>query len=184
MVPAVCLIPAEVNSDRTHFHVRYKWPAWVYPDEVSGTVFGTRFPPRAGDTEVPRSHSLMTESGCRWCTTSCTCLTQDAHLCFRLLRPVDHAHFAVHRYRGGEVLLSLPGIARAVMRLAETEVAVGNERTHAARFGEHQRLAVVAFGVLSAARRGNVTAEAKGVALASASPQASGECQGFTGVAG
>jgi hypothetical protein len=60
-------------------------------------------------------------------------------------------------------------ITRAVIHLAETEVAVGNERTHAAGLGERQRLAVVAFSVLSAGCGGDVTVEAEGMGLVSPS---------------
>jgi len=94
---------------------------------------------------------------------------------------------SISRYiarRDGEVLLSLTGIAHAVMHLAETEVAVGNERTHAAGLGERQRLAVVAFGVLAAGYGGDVTVEAEGMGFVSPSPQPAGERQGLSGVGG
>ena len=55
-------------------------------------------------------------------------LTQLTHLPFRLLQPVRHVHFAVHRHRRVEVLLCQLAIAVAAMELAETEVAVGSER--------------------------------------------------------
>src|SRR5262247_1199183 len=126
---------------------------------------------------------LMTESECRWCTTSCTSLTADAQLRFHLLEPVGHAHFAVHRRRDNEVLPSLTGIAHAVMHFAETEVAVGNEWTHAARLSERQRLAVIAFSVLGAGCGGDVTVEAEGMGLVAPSPKP-GERQGPLGVAG
>ena len=71
----------------------------------------------------------------------------------------------VHRRRDGEVLLSLLAITRAVTELAEAEVAMGDQRAHAPGFGERQGLAVVAFGVLTAACRGNVAGEAEGMAL-------------------
>jgi hypothetical protein len=44
-------------------------------------------------------------------------------------------------------------------------VAVGNERSHAAAPGQHQSVAVVAFGVLIAACQRNVTGKAQGVGL-------------------
>jgi hypothetical protein len=49
-----------------------------------------------------------------------------------LLQPVGHAHFTVHRHRGGEVLLRLLAIAPPAVKFAETEVAVSDQRTHAA----------------------------------------------------
>src|SRR5881628_116651 len=72
---------------------------------------------------------------------------------------------------GGEVIERFLPLARA----AEAEVAVGDERAHAELAGEGQRLAVVAFGVLGAACRRDVTGEAEGVGLACPSPQPTGE---------
>ena len=63
-------------------------------------------------------------------------------------------------------------------------MAVGDERAHAELAGEGQRLAVVAFGVLGAACRRDVTGEAEGVGLACPSPQPTGERQCLSGVAG
>jgi hypothetical protein len=40
----------------------------------------------------------------------------------RLLQPVRHLHLAVHRRRGGEVLLCLLALARAPGEFAEAEV--------------------------------------------------------------
>src|SRR5262245_43366080 len=65
------------------------------------------------------------------------------HLCPSLLQPVRHAHLAVHRRRGSEMLLRLRALARAPVELAEAEVAVGDEGAHAARLGERERLAVM-----------------------------------------
>jgi len=42
-----------------------------------------------------------------------------------LLQPVRHAHLAVHRRQGGEVLPGLLLLTRAPVELAEAEVAVG-----------------------------------------------------------
>jgi hypothetical protein len=69
-----------------------------------------------------------------------------------------------HRRRGGEVLLRVLTLARTPVELAETEVAVGNERAHAARLGERQRLAVVglsALGIESVERSGDVAEQAQ-----------------------
>src|SRR5215813_6102351 len=49
-----------------------------------------------------------------------------------------------------EVLLSLPAIARAAIKLAETEMAVGDERAHAEIIGATMRFAIV---VVSAIRQ-------------------------------
>src|SRR5262245_55713737 len=64
------------------------------------------------------------------------------HLRPRLFQPVRHPHLAVHRRRGGEVLLCLLALARAPVQLAETEVTVRDEGTHAAWLCERERLAV------------------------------------------
>src|SRR5262249_42489623 len=55
------------------------------------------------------------------------------HLPLRLLQPVRHPHLAVHRRRGGEMLLRLFALARAPGELAEAEAAVG-------RFGTDPQL--------------------------------------------
>jgi len=41
------------------------------------------------------------------------------------------SRYAVHRRRGGEVLAGLLALVRAVVELAEAEVAVGDEGAHA-----------------------------------------------------
>src|SRR5215470_16020835 len=63
---------------------------------------------------------------------------QLSRLRLRLLQPVRHPHLAVHRRRGGEVLLRLLALARAPVELAEAEVAVGDEGAHGAGLGECQ----------------------------------------------
>ena len=69
-------------------------------------------------------------------------------LSLRLLEPEAHVHLTVHRRGGGEVLPRLLALARARSQLPEAEVAVGDERAHAARLGEGQRLAVVSLAAL------------------------------------
>jgi hypothetical protein len=54
-------------------------------------------------------------------------LLQFPRLRLRLLQPVRHPHLAVHRRRGGEMLLCLLALAGAPVEFAETEVAVGGE---------------------------------------------------------
>src|SRR5262245_11148513 len=56
--------------------------------------------------------------------------SQRPDLRLRPLQPVRHPHLAVHRRRGGEVLLRLLALARASAELAEAEVAVGDEGAH------------------------------------------------------
>src|SRR5262245_10567874 len=58
-------------------------------------------------------------------------LIQLTQLRFHLSQPIRHVHFAVHRRCDGQVLLSLLLLPSAAMRLAETEVAVGDEWPHA-----------------------------------------------------
>jgi hypothetical protein len=56
-------------------------------------------------------------------------------------------------------------IAPAAMQFAETEVAVGDKRTHAAGLGERQRLAIVAFGVLGTARGSDFSVQGESLGL-------------------
>src|SRR2546422_8502765 len=69
---------------------------------------------------------------------------QRPHLRLGLLQPEPHVHLAVHRRRGGQMLLRLLALAGAPEELGEAEVAVGDEGAHAELAGERQRLAVVA----------------------------------------
>src|SRR6185295_5485575 len=82
-----------------------------------------------------------------------------------LLQPEPHVHLAVHPRCGGELLSGLLALVRVRVELAEAEVAVGDEGTHAELARECQGLAVVAFSGLGAARRRDVTDEAEGVSL-------------------
>src|SRR5260370_3957992 len=65
------------------------------------------------------------------------------HLRLGRLQPELHAHLAVHTRCGRQLPLRILPLARAPVELAEGEVAVGDERSHAARRVEGQRLAVV-----------------------------------------
>src|SRR5262245_33352588 len=100
-----------------------------------------------GHDNLRRLSEAKTPSGSSCCyaprlevpRTSC----QLACLRFRLLEPERHVHVPVHHGRGDEVFAGLLALARASVELAEAEVAVGDERPHAARLGERQRLAVM-----------------------------------------
>src|SRR5262249_2817128 len=65
-----------------------------------------------------------------------------SHCRLRLLQPVRHPHLAVHRRRGGEMLLRLLAVARAPVELTETEVAVGDEGMRAKLNGQIERLTI------------------------------------------
>src|SRR5262245_48478225 len=89
-------------------------------------------------------------SCCRtWLRQNCSGRSTDSasgepsHLSVRLLKVEAHVHLAVHRRRGGEVLPRLLVLARAPVELAEAEVAVGDERAHAAGFGECECIKIV-----------------------------------------
>src|SRR5262245_60120872 len=56
-----------------------------------------------------------------------------------------HAHLTVHVDGNGPVLSSLLGSACALVQLAEPEMAVGDDRPHAARLGERQGPAIMGF---------------------------------------
>src|SRR5262249_5932451 len=119
----------------------------------------------------PPSRRMMILSGC-------------LHLRFRLFQPVRHPPLPVHRRRGCYMLLRLLARARALIELAEAEVAVGDKGAHARRVGQLERVSVVAGSVLGAAGRRDVTGQAEGVGLACARPEPAGERQGFADVAG
>src|SRR5260370_17574206 len=77
-----------------------------------------------------------------WCSSVLSLLSWRCQIGRRLLQPVRHAHLAVHRRRGGEVLVRLLPLAGALIQLAEAEVAVGDEGAHAELAGKCQRLIV------------------------------------------
>src|SRR5262245_62452897 len=89
--------------------------------------------------------------------------SQRLQLRLRLLQVEAHVHLAIHRRRGGEVLLRLLALARAAVELAEPEVAVGDEGAHAERVSERERVTVVAVGVSGGvALSRDVTEDAEG----------------------
>ena len=53
-------------------------------------------------------------------------------------QPVRHAHLAVHRRRGRQVLLGLPRITGPPVEPAEAVMAVGHERAHLQLGGQAQ----------------------------------------------
>src|SRR5262249_9067776 len=65
----------------------------------------------------------------------------------RLLQPVGHAHLAVHRRRDGELLVRVLAPACAPVELAEAQMAVGDEGTHAEFLRQGHGLAVVRHGL-------------------------------------
>ena len=98
-------------------------------------------------------------------------------------QPEVHAHRAVNRRSGGQVLVGLRSVARSLVELAEAEVAVGDEGAHAELGGERQGLPIVFVSEIGATRRRHVTGKAEGVGLAPPSPQPAAERQGLFGVA-
>ena len=84
----------------------------------------------------------------------------------------------VHRRRGGEVLLSFLPIAHAAAELAEAEVAMGDERTHAARLGQGQRITVVTGSLVPGiATAGDVAEKVEDRRLVAAPAALSGKSQ-------
>ena len=73
------------------------------------------------------------------------------HFRFGLLQPEAHAHLAVHRVGGAEILMCLLALTRPAVELAEAVVTASHERAHAAGFGECQRLAIVSFSMFAVA---------------------------------
>jgi hypothetical protein len=100
----------------------------------------------------------------------------------RLLQPVRHPHLAVHRRRGGEMLLRLLALTRAPVELAEAEVAVGDERAHAELLSECERVTVVAVSVLrDIAVGGDLADEPERRRLVAALTTLAGKAQGSLG---
>ena len=57
--------------------------------------------------------------------------------------PVRHLHLAVHGGRRAEVFARALPLALPLEERAKSEVAVGDQRPHAARLGKRHRLAIV-----------------------------------------
>src|SRR5262245_52636120 len=99
----------------------------------------------------------------------------------RLLQPEGHAHLAVHRSGGCQVLLRLGCVAGAAKELAEAEVAVGGEWAHGELLGKGQRLTVAALGPRERWRvmaRGDLAEEPEGARLDAVGAVFASQCQG------
>src|SRR5260370_21541236 len=80
-----------------------------------------------------------------------------------LLQPKRHVHVEVHRRRGGEMLGGPLARARALVELAEAQVAMSDKGAHPEPFGQRERVAVVALSVLRRiAAGGNLAEEPEG----------------------
>src|SRR5262245_30202708 len=100
------------------------------------------------------------------------------YLSLRLLQPVRHPHLAVHRRRGGQVLLRLRALARATVELAKAEVAVGDEGAHSEFLGQRGGLAVARLGLIGIgwiAARGDLAEEVQRPDLVSSFGPLAGE---------
>ena len=78
---------------------------------------------------------MATQHACRSASVS-----WPAHFGLRLLQPELHAHLAIHRGSNLEVLFCLLALADIRVQLAEAEVTVRDERTHA-QLGRERELA-------------------------------------------
>src|SRR5215831_3401778 len=63
----------------------------------------------------------------------------------RFMQPVRHAHLAVHRRRGGEMLPGLLALVGTAVKLAEAEVALGDEGAHAQLLGQREGRVIVSL---------------------------------------
>jgi hypothetical protein len=63
-----------------------------------------------------------------------------------LLDPEICSHLAVHRSRGGQILLSLFHLTDAAVELPKAEMAVGDKEPHSVQLSECKRLSVVPCG--------------------------------------
>ena len=70
-----------------------------------------------------------------------------------LLQPVRHVDLAVHRRCSGEVFFGLLAPARALVELAEAEVAVSDEGAHAARLTPREAPATIPLASSGSALR-------------------------------
>src|SRR5262245_29236324 len=98
-----------------------------------------------------------------------------------LLQPVRHLHLAVHPYRRSEMLLRQLALARAPIELAEAEVAVGDEGTHAEVAGQIERIAIETLRSIEIRRRCtrvDLGEESQDSCLATATAQATGGVEG------
>src|SRR5712692_8290558 len=77
---------------------------------------------------------------------------QLSDLGLRPIQPEAHVHLAVHRCRRRQMLSGLPMPVGLQEELAQVEVAMGDERTHAEVAGQGQGLAIVAFRRLDSRR--------------------------------
>src|SRR5262245_39295014 len=87
---------------------------------------------------------------------------------FYLLQPELHPHLAVHRRGGCQMLPCLRPVPGTLVQLAEPEVAVGGEGSHAEFGGQSPCVTVVAnrpFNRRRIAVRGDLAQEAKRPAL-------------------
>src|SRR5262245_16230922 len=122
---------------------------------TSGQPFSSTIPRRIG---IGSRRSVSTSSSDRtraWGSTETIfmgCPPRVSTVLRDLLQPEAHVHLAVQRLRRSEVPTRLIGAAGALVERAETEMTVSHERTHTARLGERQRLAVEGFSVLGVTR--------------------------------
>src|SRR5262249_59120166 len=63
-----------------------------------------------------------------------------------LVQPEQHVHVAIHRRGSREVLAGFTALAGASVELAEPQVAVGQDRTHAQLVSDGHGLPVRGFG--------------------------------------
>jgi len=98
-------------------------------------------------------------------------MCKSPYLRLRLCQPWVHSHLTVHGDRGHEALPGVYPVAAVAGDLAEAEVAVGDERTHAQFVGQRQGLAEVPLGCLKVGRVTvgcGLTEEAQGPRLVAA----------------
>src|SRR5260370_1411210 len=118
---------------------------WVRPVVLYSEPGLLFLPPEVADRDDFRQRTLRDRHGVPlWPSTS----RQLLDLRLRLLQPVRHIHPAVRRRRVREGFAGRPVFAGAPVKLAEAEVAVGDEGPHAAGLGQRQRLPIVGLAVL------------------------------------
>jgi len=69
-----------------------------------------------------------------------------------MVQPIVHTHLATLRRGQCQVHLRVLPLAYAAVELGETQLAVGDQRTHTARLGERRCLAIVGLAALDVER--------------------------------
>src|SRR5882724_9072630 len=116
------------------------------PSRYFGRKRFQRFSPSASRKTAPETATMLPSRRPSFVKTAESASSQAAHLRLRLLRPESDVHLAVHRQRSRQVFRRLQPVAGATIELAEAEVAMRSERTHAELLRQREAARVVCCG--------------------------------------